>query len=240
MTQRVIVQLLSGVQLFLIPWAAAYQASFPHHLLEFAQVHIYCISDAIQPSHPLLPPSPPALNLSQHQCLFQWVGSSYQVTKVLKLQHQSFQWNSQGWFPLGSSGWISLCPRDSQESSPAPQFKSINSSVFTLLYGPTLTSVHCYWKNHSFDYTSLCWGSDISAFEYAARFVIAFLPRSMRLLISWLQLPSAGILKSKKIKSFTVSIVSPSICHKVMGPESMILVFWMFSCKPAFSLWSFP
>ena len=71
MTQRVIVQLLSGVQLFLIPWAAAYQASFPHHLLEFAQVHIYCISDAIQPFHTLMPSSTSALNFFQHQALFQ-------------------------------------------------------------------------------------------------------------------------------------------------------------------------
>ena len=55
-------------------------------------------------------------------------------------------------------------PRDSQESSPTPQFKSINSSVLSFLYGPTLTSVHDYWKNHSFDYTELCWQSNISAF----------------------------------------------------------------------------
>ena len=58
-----------------------------------------------------------------------------------------------------------------------------------------------------------------------ARFVIAFLPRTKRLLISWLQLPSAVILEPKKIKSVTVSIVSPSICHEVMGPDAMILVF---------------
>ena len=135
--------------------------------------------------------------------------------------------------------WYPCCPRDSQESSLAPQFKSISSSVLTLLYGPTLTSVHYYWKNHSFDYTDLCWESDVSAFQCAAKFVIAFLPRCMCLLISWLQLPSAGILEPKKRKSFTVSIVSPSIYHKVMGLESMIIVFWMFSFKPAFLLWSF-
>ena len=64
----------------------------PHHLLEFAQVHVHWISDAIQSSHPLLLPSPPALNLSQHQGLFQQVTSSHQVAKVLELQHQSFQW----------------------------------------------------------------------------------------------------------------------------------------------------
>ena len=55
-------------------------------------------------------------------------------------------------------------PRDSQESSPAPQFKSINSSVFSLLYSSTLTSLNDYWKNHSFDFTDLCWQSEVSAF----------------------------------------------------------------------------
>ena len=65
-----------------------------HHLLEFAQTHAHWVSDAIQPSHPLPSPSPPVLSLSQHQSLFQWVGSSHQVTKILELQlqHQSFQW----------------------------------------------------------------------------------------------------------------------------------------------------
>ena len=62
-------------------------------------------------------------------------------------------------------------------------------------------------------------------FNMLFKFVIAFLPRSKRLLISWLQSPSAVILEPKKIKSITVSIVSPSICHEVMGPEVMILVF---------------
>ena len=65
-----------------------------HHLLELAQTHVHRVSDAIQPSHPLLPPSPPASNLSHHQGLFQWVSSSRQVSKVLELQlqHQSFWW----------------------------------------------------------------------------------------------------------------------------------------------------
>ena len=65
-----------------------------HQLLEFTQTHVHWIGDAIQPSHPLSSPSPPALNLSQHQGLFQWVSSSHQVAKVLdfQLQHQSFQW----------------------------------------------------------------------------------------------------------------------------------------------------
>ena len=65
-----------------------------HYLPEFVQIHVHWVGDAIQPSHPLSSPSPSALNLSQHQGLFQWVGSSRQVAKVfeLQLQHQSFQW----------------------------------------------------------------------------------------------------------------------------------------------------
>ena len=76
-------------------------------------------------------------------------------------------------------------------------------------------------------------------FNMLSRFVIAFLPRSKCLLISWLQSPSAVILETKNIKSVTVSIVSPSICHGVMGPDAMILFFWMLYFKQAFLLSSF-
>ena len=78
---------------------------------------------------------------------------------------------------------------DSQESSPTPQFKSINSSVLSFLYGPSFTSVHDYWKDHSFDYTDLCWQSDVSTFNMLSRSFIAFFPRTS-VLISWLQSPS--------------------------------------------------
>ena len=73
-------------------------------------------------------------------------------------------------------------------------------------------------------------------FNMLSRFVIAFLPRNKCLLISWLQLPSPVILVPPKINSLTVSIVSPSICHEVMGLDSMVFVFWMLSFKPALSL----
>ena len=63
-----------------------------HQFPEFTQTHVHWVSDAIQLSHPLLSPSPPAFNLSQHQGLFQWVGSSHQLAKVLELLHKSFQW----------------------------------------------------------------------------------------------------------------------------------------------------
>ena len=113
-----------------------------HELTEPTQTHVHWVSDAIQPPHPLSSPSPSALNLSQHQGLFQWVSSSHQVAKVLEfqIQHQS-PMNTQDWSPLGWTGWIPCSPRDSQESSPTPQFKSINSSAFSFLYTPTLTSI---------------------------------------------------------------------------------------------------
>ena len=66
--------------------------SVPHHLLEFAQIHVLWIHDAIQPSHPVSPSFPSAFNLSQHPGLFKWVGSSHLVAKVLEFKHQSFQW----------------------------------------------------------------------------------------------------------------------------------------------------
>ena len=139
-----------------------------HYLLEFAQTHVHWVSDAIRPSHPLSPPSPPALNLFQHQGLFQWVGSSHQVAKVLELQlqHQSLQWIFRVDFLLNWLVWSPRCPRacPCQKFSPAPQLESINSLALSLLYGPTLTSVHDYWKNRGFKYTDHGQQSDISAF----------------------------------------------------------------------------
>ena len=76
-------------------------------------------------------------------------------------------------------------------------------------------------------------------FNMLSRLVITFLPRTKHLLISWLQSPSAVILEPPKIKSATVSSVSPSICHEVMGLDAMILVFWILSLKPTFSPSSF-
>ena len=76
-------------------------------------------------------------------------------------------------------------------------------------------------------------------FNKLSRLSIAFLPRSKRLLILWLQWSSKVILQPKKIKSLTISIVSPSICHEVMSPDTMLFIFWMLSFKPSFSLSSF-
>ena len=132
-------------------------------LLEFTRVHVYWIGDAIQPSHPLLPPSPSAFHLSHRQGLFQWASSLHQVAKVLELQlqHQSFQWIFRVDFLQDWLVWFSYSPRDFQESFPTQQFESISSLVLSLVYGPTLTCIHDYWKNHSFNYMGLCWQNDV-------------------------------------------------------------------------------
>ena len=95
------VQLFSSVWLFVNPMDCTTPGFLVHQQLpELAQHHVDQLTDAIQPSHPLSSPSPPAFNLSQHQGLFQWVGFSHQVAKVLELQvqHQSFQWIFSNYF----------------------------------------------------------------------------------------------------------------------------------------------
>ena len=140
----VIVQLLSHI--WLCDSLNCSTLSFPilHYFLEFVQTHIHWVGDTIQLSHPLSPTSPPAFNLSQHQGLFKWVSSSHQVVEVLELQlqYQSFQWIFRIDFLQDSLVWSSCISRDSQESSPAPQLKSISSLALSFLYSPTLTSIH--------------------------------------------------------------------------------------------------
>ena len=112
-------------------------SSVLHNLPEFVQTHVYWVGDAIQPSHPLSPSSPFALNLAQHQRLFQWVSFSHQVAKALELQfqYQSVQWIFRVDFFLNWVVWSPCSPRDSHESSPALQRESINSpySVFLMV-----------------------------------------------------------------------------------------------------------
>ena len=93
--------------------------------------------------------------------------------------------NIQGWFPSGLTGLI-LQSTGLSRVFFCTTIESINSLAFNLLYGPTLTSVHDYWKNHSFDYRDLGWQSDIFAFNMLSRFVISFRPKNKCLLILWL------------------------------------------------------
>ena len=138
--------------------------------------------------------------------------------------------NIQDWFLLGLTGLISY-PRDSEESFSAPQFKIMHSLMLCLLYGPALRSVHDYWKDPAMTIQTFVSKVMPLLFNTLSKFVIAFLPRSNHLLVLWLQAPSAVILDPKKRKSVIVSNFSPSICHEVMGPDVIILVFfnWVLS-----------
>ena len=145
------VQLISHVQLFGTPWTVACQASLSF-TISWSLLKLMSIESVMPSNHLILSAPSPAFNLSQHQgFFFKWVSSSYQVAKILELHHQSFQWIFRTDFLYDWLVWSPCCPRDSQESSLAPQIKSINSSVVSFLYSPTLTSIHDYWKNHSLD-----------------------------------------------------------------------------------------
>ena len=162
-------------------------SGFPvhHQIPKLTQTHVHRVGDAIEQSHSLSSFFLSTFNLSQHQGLFQWVSSSYQVAKVLEfqLQHQSFQWIFRTDFL--QDGLVRSCsPRDSQESSLTSQFKSINSSVLSFLYSPTLTSIHDYWKNHSFDQMDFWWKGMSLLLHMLSRLVITCLPRRKCLLIS--------------------------------------------------------
>ena len=209
-----------------------------HQLPEFTQTHVQWVGDAIQPSHPLSSPSLPTFNLFQHQHLFRWMKSGQSIgvsasTSVLPV-------NIQDWFPLGWTGWISLQSKGlSKGSSPAPQFKSINSSALSFLYSQLSHPYMTTGKTIALTRQAFVDKVMFLLFNMLSYLVMTFLPRSKCLLISRLQSPFAVILEPPKIKSVTVSIVSPSICHEVMDPDAMILVFWMLSFKSKFSLSSF-
>ena len=204
-----------------------------HQLSEFTQTHACWVGDAIQPSHPLSSLSP-TFNLSQHQGLFKWVSSSHQVAKVLEflLQYQSFQW-------IFRMDWLDLLAIQGTLKS-LLQHHSSKASILQHSTRFTVQLSHPYMtigKTIALTRQTAA-GKLISLlFNMLSRLVITFLPRSKHVLISWLQSSSAVISGPPKIKPVTVSTVSPSICHGLMGPDTMILVFWMLNLKPTFSLY---
>ena len=192
------------------------------------------IGDVIQQSHHLSPPSPLALNLSQHQSfpMNQLFTSGGQSTGTSALV---LQMNIQNWFPLGLTDLISL----------------VSKGLLELLSSKTI------WKHQFFGAQSSLWsnsqqpymatGKTIALtiqtfvgkmmslfFNMLSRFVTVFLPRSKHLLISWVQSPSPVILEPKKIKSATLSTFPSSICYEVIRPDVIMLGFWKLSFKPAF------
>ena len=124
-----------------------------HQLLELTQTHVLRVSDAIQPSHPLSFPSPPTFNLCQHQGLFQWVSSSHQVAKVLEFQIHISPSNEYSGLISFRMNWLDLLAVRGTVKSFVHHHSSkasiLRHSAF--LYSSTFTSIHDYWKNHSFD-----------------------------------------------------------------------------------------
>ena len=122
-----------------------------HQWLKPTQIHVHWVSDAIQPSHPLSSPSP-TFNLSQHQGLFQsqFFASGGQIIGV-SASASVLPMNTQGWSPLGWTGWIALQSKGLSRGSSSTTVQNINSSALSFLYSPTLTSIYNYWKNHSSD-----------------------------------------------------------------------------------------
>ena len=187
-----------------------------HQLPEFTQNNVHWVGDAIQPSHPLSSPSPPTFNLSQHQDLFQWVNSAWGGQSIGVSALASVPpMNTQNWSPLEWTGWISL------------QSKGLSRvlSNTTVQKHQFFSTQLFFTAQHSHPYMTT--GKTIALTRWTfvgkvislllnmlSRLVITFLPRSKRLLISWLQSPSAVILEPQKI------------------------VWQCFHCFPIYSPWS--
>ena len=151
-----------------------------HQLPQFTQNHVHWVSDAIQTILCSVVPFAscfqffPASGSFQMNQLFASGGQSIGVSVSALVLPMTIQ----DWFPLGWTIGSPCSQRDSQESSPTPQFKSISSSVLSFLYSPTLTSIHDYWKNHSFDRWTFVGKVMCLLFNMLSRLVITFLPRS--------------------------------------------------------------
>ena len=217
-----------------------------HQLLEFTQTHVHWLGNAIQPSHPLSSPSPPTLNLSQHQGLFFFfyflkVFSNESALRVRWPKYWSFSFNispSNEHPELISfrMDWLDLLAVQGTLKSLLQHLSSKASILRHSAFFIVQLSQPDKTTGKTIALTRWTFVDKVMSllFNMLSRLLKAFLPRSKRLLISWLQSSSSVILEPIKIKSATVSTVSPAICHEVMGPDAMILVFWMLSFKPTF------
>ena len=172
-----------------------------HQLPEFTQTHVHWIGDAIQPSHPLSSPSLPALNLSQHQGLFKWVSSLYKVTKVLEFQLQNQSFSEHPGLISFRKNCLDLFAIQGTLKS-LLQHHSSNVSILWWSAFFTVQLSHPYMTTGK--HTALTKRTFVHKvmsllFNMLSRLVITFLPKSKRLLISWLQSPSAVILEPQKI-----------------------------------------
>ena len=212
-----------------------------HQLPKLAQTHVHRVSDDIQPFHSLSSPSPlplifPSISIFSNESVFcnRWpkywtfsfsISPSNEYSGLISSMIDCFD------LLVVQGALKSLLQHHSSKASVllCSAFFMVQLSHPYMTTGKTIVLTR--WT---------IVGKVMSLFfNMLSRFVIAFLPRSKHLLISWLQSPSAVILEPKKIKFVTVSIVSPPICHEVMGLDAMIFIFWILSFKPAISLSSF-
>ena len=212
-----------------------------HKLSEFTQTCVHRVGDAIQPSHPLSSPSPPALSLSQHQGLCNKSTLHMTWPKYWSYSYSISPSNEHPGLISIRLDWLDLLAVQGTLKS-LLQHHSSKASIFWRSAYFKVQFPHPYMttgKTIALTRWTFVGKAMSLLLSMLSRMVITFLPRSKCFLISWLQSPSAVMLEPKKIKSDTVSTVSPSISHEVMGPDAMILVFWMLSFKSTFSLSSF-
>ena len=226
-------------QLFGTPWTVAHQASLSF-TISWSLLKLLSIKSVMPSNHliPLSSPCPPAFSLSQD--LFQWIALHIRWPKYWSFSFSISPSNEYSglisfridWFDLPAV-WGTLKNLLQQHSS---KVSVLRHSAFFMVHlsHPYMTT------RETVALTRQTFVSKVISvlFNMLSRFVKAFLPRTKHLLISWLQSPSAVILEPKKIKSVTVSTVSPPIRHEVMGLDAMILIFWMLSFRSAFSLYS--
>ena len=191
-----------------------------HWLTELTQTHVHWVGDAIQPPYPLV--------ITFSSCLQSFPASgSFPISQFLASGGQKIgvsasasvlPMNVQDWFPLGWTDWITL-----------------QSKRLSRVFSNTTVQKYLFFGSQIALATQMFVGKVMSLlFNMLSRLVITSLPRRKRLLISWLQSLSAVILEPKKIKSVTVSTVSPSTYHDVIGLDNTILVFWKLGFKQTF------
>ena len=198
-----------------------------HQLLEFTQTHVLWVGDAIQPSHLLSSPSPPNFSLSQHQGLFNESVLHIKWPKDWSFSFSISPFNEYSRLISFKMDWLDLLTVQGTLKS-LLQHHSSKVSIFQHSAFFMVQLSHLYMTTgKTIALTRWTFVNQVMSllFNMLSRLVIAFLPRS-KCLISRLQSLSVVILEPPKMKSLTVSTVSPSISHEVMGPDAMIFVFW--------------
>ena len=194
-----------------------------HYLLEFSQIHLHCVNDTIQTSLPLLPSSPPTLNLSEHWVFSSELALHIRWPKYWRLSSSVHLSNEYSGLISFRMDWFDLLSVQRTLKSLLQQ----HNSKASILWCSTFFMVQL---SHSYMTTGRTIALTIRTFvgrvmsllfNTLSRYILAFFPRSKHLLISWLQSLSAMILEPKKIKSVTVSTFPPSICYEVMGQDAM-------------------